>query len=131
MKLRNLRFLFFVFLIYGGNLWAMASRPADPTAPPPPAWTQWVPIVVMVGVFYFFLIRPQTQQKKKREELMNSLKRGDQVLTQSGILATIVSIGPRYVEVKLNEETKVKMLRSGIQEVLSEPAEKEAQVVSS
>jgi preprotein translocase subunit YajC len=111
------------------NAWAMAGRPnADPNAPPPPAWTQWVPILVMVAVFYFLLIRPQSRQKKERETMMNALKKGDRIVTQGGLIATVVNVMPDTLDIKLNEETKVKLRRSGVAEVL--PSEVQAEVVA-
>lgn len=99
---------------------AMASRPVDPNAPPPPAWAQWFPMIVMVGVFYFLLIRPQMRQRRERQKMVDSLKKGDRVSTNGGFIVTIVNLGPTVVDVKLNDETKAKILRSAIVEVLPE-----------
>lgn len=101
------------------QLWAMAGRPnADPNAPAAPAWAQWFPILVMVAVFYFLLIRPQSKQRKERENLMNNLKKGDRVVTQGGLIVTVVNISADVLDVKLNEDTKAKLRRSGVAEVL-------------
>lgn len=106
-----------------GSLWAMAGRPANPDAPPPPAWVQWFPIVFMIIVFYFLLIRPQSKQRKERELMMNALKKGDRIATTGGLIATVVNVAPDVVEVKLNEETKVKIRRSAVTEILTPEAE--------
>ena len=112
------------------EIFAMAGRAnPDPNAPPAPAWTQWVPIVVMVGVFYFLLIRPQMTQKKERDSMMNELKKGDRIVTQGGLIATVVNVGPEALEIKLNEETKVKLKRSGVAEVLKTDIQVEATVI--
>jgi preprotein translocase subunit YajC len=109
-------------LIVAPNLWAMASRPADPNAPAPPAWVSFMPMLVMIAVFYFLLIRPQMKQKNERQKMIDSLKKGDKIVTQGGMIATIVNVTPTTMEVKLNEETKVKILRSAVADVYNEPA---------
>ena len=112
-------------------VWAMASRPnPDPNAPPP-AWAQWVPIMVLVAVFWFILFRPQSQQRKQRETMMGNLKKGDKIVTQAGFVATIVAVGTRFLDVKLNDETRVRMLKSGVSEVLPETADAELSTLSS
>lgn len=100
------------------SLFAMASHPTDPNAPPPPAWVQFFPMLVMVAVFYFLLIRPQLRQKKERDAMLGALKKGDRIVTQGGVFATIVNINADSYEVKLNEETKVKIRKSAVAEVL-------------
>lgn len=102
------------------SLFAMAARPADPNTPPPPAWVQFFPMLVMVAVFYFLLIRPQMRQRKERDQLLSSIKKGDKIVTQGGVFATIVNINPDSYEVKINEETKIKIRRSAVAEVISD-----------
>jgi len=101
------------------DLFAMAQRPnPDPNAPPPPAWISWAPLVVMLGVFYFFLIRPQSKQRKEKKNMLNNLKKGDKVITQGGLHATIVNTGAGFFEIKLNEDTKVKIQKSSVVDVV-------------
>jgi preprotein translocase subunit YajC len=119
-KLHRLAVLSSVFLLSHPSLWAMGSAPADPNAPKPPFWVSMAPMFFMIVVFYFVLIRPQSQQRKKRQDLLNSLKRGDQIVTQSGFIATIVNLEPTTAEVKLNDDVKVRILRSAISEVYTE-----------
>ncbi len=105
--------------LWTSQSWAMAARPnVDPNAPPPPAWVSWFPIVFMVGVFYFLLIRPQMKQRKDTQRMLDSLKKGDKIVTVGGLLGTVVNVLPGIVEVKLNEETKVQIRRSAVAEVL-------------
>ena len=51
-----------------------------------------VQVVLILGIFYFFLIRPQAQQKKKHEEALRAIKRGDQIVTFGGIVGEVVHI---------------------------------------
>jgi len=113
---------FVLIATLNASAWAMARPNADPSAPPPPAWTQWVPMIMLLGVFYFFLLRPQSKQRKERENMLNNIKKGDKIVTQSGFIVTVLNIGPKTLEVRLNDETRVSMMRSGITEVLPEAA---------
>jgi len=51
-----------------------------------------IQVVLILGIFYFFLIRPQAQQKKKHEEALRSIKRGDRIVTFGGIIGEVVHI---------------------------------------
>src|SRR4051812_25463273 len=104
-------------------LFAMAQRPQDPGSPPPPAWVQLVPFAVMIGVFYMLLIRPQMKQRKEKDKLVSNLKKGDRVVTQGGFIATVVNVTATTVDVKLNEETKAKVLKSAVVEIYSDTTE--------
>ncbi|MCB4756228.1 MAG: preprotein translocase subunit YajC [Elusimicrobia bacterium] len=124
MKKMTFRKALFSLALLGGqasSLFAMAGQPnADPNAPPPPAWITYMPIIFMIAVFYFLLIRPQMRQRKDHQKMVDSLKKGDKIITQGGFHATVVNIGPGFVDVKLNEDTKVKIQRSAVQQVLPE-----------
>lgn len=111
-----------VLATINASAFAMARPNTDPNAPPPPAWTQWVPMLMLLGVFYFFLLRPQSKQKKEREDMLGNLKKGDKIVTQSGFVVTVATVGPKYLEVRLNDETRVTMARSGVVEILPESA---------
>jgi preprotein translocase subunit YajC len=116
----------FVFCVLAAlpMLMAMASQPnTDPNAPPPPAWVSFVPILAMVVIFYFFLIRPQSRQRQDRQKLMESLKKGDRVVTQGGFIVQVVNITGNIIEVKINDDTRAKIQRSAVVTVLTDQAE--------
>jgi preprotein translocase YajC subunit len=96
MKNKLTRFTAFVVttgLIHAPAVFALGAKPpADPNAPPPPAWVSFMPMLVMIAVFYFLLIRPQMKQKNDRQKMIDSLKKGDKIVTQGGIIATVVNI---------------------------------------
>lgn len=77
-----------------------------------PAWMQFVPFVAIIGVFYFFLIRPQAKKQKETQSFLSSLKVGDQVITQSGILGKITNLNDKIVTLEIAQEVQVKVLRS-------------------
>ena len=122
----------FLIVSLNASLWALGARPnPDPNAPPPPAWTQWVPMVMLLGVFYFFLLRPQAKQRRERDTMLKGLKKGDKIVTQSGFIVTVANVGPHYLDVKLNDDTRVRMTRSGVSEVLPASAEAELATLGS
>jgi preprotein translocase subunit YajC len=85
-------------------------------------------MVVLFGVFYFFLIRPQQQKAKKHREVLAALRRGDRVVTAGGMIGTISKvINDRELQVEIAEGVRVRVLRGMVSEVLArtEPADDE------
>ena len=81
---------------------------------------QLAPLLLIFGVFYFLLIRPQQQKQKQHKELLSKLKRGDRVVTAGGILGRITEVkdGADEVEVEVAANTRIRVLRGSIAEVL-------------
>lgn len=73
-----------------------------------------IPFGLMFVVFYFLLIRPQNKQRKKHDEMLKALKKGDVVYTTSGIVGTIFSVEERVYLLEIAEKTKIKILKSQI-----------------
>jgi len=121
LTLKSMPHFLFTLFLFSSQLWSMASKPnPDPNAPPPPVWVSYVPLLFMVFIFYFLLIRPQSKQRREKQNMLSNLKKGDNIVTQGGMYATIVNVGPNFFEIKLNEETKVKIQKSAVVEVVSE-----------
>ncbi len=85
------------------------------------AATQFLPLVLIFGVFYFLLIRPQQQRQKQVRAMLAALKRGDKIVTSGGILATVqrVKDGSDEVEVEIAPNVRVTVLRDTITSVLT------------
>lgn len=83
--------------------------------------TQFAPLILIFGVFYFLLIRPQQQKQKQMKAMLSNLKRNDQVLTGGGILG-VVSKPPaadsREIEIEIAPGVKVMVLRETITSVI-------------
>jgi preprotein translocase subunit YajC len=77
----------------------------------------FLPMILIVGLFYFIMIVPQSKEKKKREELLNSMQRGDRVLTRGGIYGTVADIKEQLIVLKVAENTKIEIERSYIETV--------------
>ncbi len=81
---------------------------------------QFLPLVMIFGVFYFLLIRPQQTRAKQMKEMLTQLRRGDRVVTGGGILGTVqrVKEGSDEIEVELAPNMRVTVLRDTISSVL-------------
>ena len=87
----------------------------------------FIPIILIFVIMYFLLIRPQHKKIKEHKNMVDNLRRGDQVLTQGGILGKITKVKEgEEIEVELAKDVKVSVIRSTIVNVLSktEPAKK-------
>jgi preprotein translocase subunit YajC len=73
-----------------------------------------VPFVLIFVVFYFLLILPQQKRQKKLRALLDSLKKGDKVVTASGIWGTVSNLGKETVTLQIADNTKVKIQRDQI-----------------
>lgn len=89
------------------------------------AFASFVPLILIFAIMYFLLIRPQQKKLKEHKAMVEALRRGDQVLTQGGIVGKVVKVNEDgMLEVEIAEGIKVKVLRSSISQVMSktEPA---------
>ena len=88
-----------------------------------------LPMFAMVGlVIYFLMIRPQSQKAKRHRELLKSLRRGDRIVTQSGMFATVAKvISDTELQVEIADGVRVRLLKSAVTEVLAktEPLSKD------
>ena len=75
-------------------------------------------LIIMFGLIfvfmYFFMIRPQQRKEKQRQKMIAELKKGDKVLTNSGIVGTIYNIKDNIFVVKVDEEVKIEFVKSAI-----------------
>ncbi len=73
----------------------------------------------MFAIMYFILIRPQQKQQKKHQELIDSLKKGDEVMLSSGIVGRIFSVEDRYVILEMLDKNKLKVLKHAVQALIA------------
>jgi len=97
---------------------ASTSAATGAPAGPPSAMSgilSFAPFIVIMILFYFLMIYPQNKERKKREELLNALQRGDKVLTRGGIYGTVADIKENVITLKVSENTKIEVERSFIE----------------
>ncbi len=83
-----------------------------------PAWISWLPIVGMIAIFWFLLIRPQMRQQKAHREKVAGLKKGDQVVTAGGLVGKVIKVDEVYAEIELAQGVRVKAVKSTIGDVI-------------
>ncbi len=74
-------------------------------------WTFMAPMVLMVVIFYFLLIRPQQKKAKEQRQFLENLKRGDRVITTGGIVGEIVAINDQILTVEIADKVRVEVAR--------------------
>ena len=95
------------------------TAPTAPGTPPQPSLVSMVlPFALMFAVFYFLLIRPQQKKMKEQEQMVNNLQKGDEVITQSGILGKIHGIADKFVDLEVANNVRIKVLKSTVATVL-------------
>lgn len=88
----------------------------------------FLPFVAIAIIFYFVLFRPQQREKATRESMLAALKKNDRVVTIGGMLGTIANISSdgQEVTLKVDDNTRIRMIRSSIQRVVSAEGEADA-----
>ena len=81
---------------------------------------QFIPLILIFVIFYFFLIRPQQKKVKEHKAMVESLKKGDKIVTSGGITGTISRVVDNdKIEVEIAENVTVKIIKSTVSQVLS------------
>lgn len=91
---------------------------AAASADAPPGWIQWVPIVGMILIFWFLIIRPQMKRQKEHAAKIGAMKKGDQVVTAGGLLGKVTKIDDDYAEIELAQGVRVKAVKSTIGDIV-------------
>ena len=91
---------------------------ATGAAEAPPAWMQFLPLVAMVFVFWFLILRPQMKRQKDLQNKIGGIKKGDQVLTGGGLIGKVVKVDEHYAELELGPNVRVKAVKSTIADVI-------------
>lgn len=81
-------------------------------------WISFVPLIGMVAIFWFLLIRPQMKRQKEHRTKIDAIKKGDQVVTGGGLLGKVVKVDDHYAEVELAQGVRVKAVKSMIADVV-------------
>jgi len=88
-------------------------------------FAQFVPLILIFVIFYFFLIRPQQKKVKEHKLMVSALKRGDEVITSGGIVGKIERVlGDDKVDITIADNVTVQVVQSTIQNLSNKPAAK-------
>ena len=84
------------------------------------AFTSFVPLILIFGIMYFLLIRPQQKKLKEHKAMVTALRKGDQVITSGGIIGKVYKVkDDGELEVEIAEGVRVRVVRSTVAQVLS------------
>jgi preprotein translocase subunit YajC len=103
-----------LFLSSLGTL-ALAEAPAAAQAPVNPV-SPFIPLLIIFAIFYFLILRPQQKKAKEQSRFINELKKGDLVVTSSGIVGTVKTVTDRFVSLEIDQGIHLKILKSHILE---------------
>jgi len=85
-------------------------------------FAQFIPLILIFVIFYFFLIRPQQKRAKEHKAMVAALKRGDEVITSGGIVGKVERIlGSDKIDLSISENVTVQVVQSTIQSLLNKP----------
>ena len=73
-----------------------------------------LPMILIFGVFYFLMIRPQQKRAKEHKAMLDNLKKGDSVMTQGGIFGKVVSLEPNVATIEIADKVRIRVSRSHI-----------------
>jgi preprotein translocase subunit YajC len=76
--------------------------------------SQILPFVFLIAIMYFVIIRPQNQQAKKHKEMLESLVKGDKVVTSGGLIVEIKKVEENFYAVKFNNETEGRLVKEAV-----------------
>ena len=84
----------------------------------PSALTSFIPLILIFVVFYFLLIRPQQKRAKEHKQMVAALAKGDEVVTNGGVMGKVKKVGESFMELEVAEGTVLKIQRQAISAVL-------------
>lgn len=87
-------------------------------AAPQAGFMEFLPLIALIAVFYFLVIRPQSKRAKEHKAMVEALQRGDEVITVGGEVGTVSKVFEEYVGVQLAENIEVTVQKAAIQNVL-------------
>ncbi|MDX8401285.1 MAG: preprotein translocase subunit YajC [Mariprofundaceae bacterium] len=89
---------------------ALAAEPADPAG----GFAQLVPLILIMVIFYFLLIRPQQKRLKQHRAMVESLKKGDRIITNGGIHGTITDVKDDFLKVEIADGVRIRLKRDAV-----------------
>ena len=90
---------------------AMAAPPQGGAGP---VWVQFLPFVLILGIFYFIILLPMKRRQKKVAEFRDTLKVGDKIITTSGIYGSITKLNDRSVQLQVADKVRIEVSRASV-----------------
>lgn len=80
----------------------------------------FVPLILIIGVFYFVMIGPERKQRKKREAMLAAIKKGDKVVTTGGMFASVAAVNEDVLTLQVADDVRMRFSRAAIAQVLED-----------
>ena len=106
----------------------LLMAPANPEGGTGSLLTGFLPLIAIVFIFYFLIIRPQNKKRKETEKMLAALKKGDRVVTIGGLHGTVQNVRDSTVIIKVDDNVKLEFLRSAVSNVITASKEKEEEI---
>jgi preprotein translocase subunit YajC len=97
---------------FDNALYAASQQPA------PDPFMSFLPILVIFGVFYFLMIRPQMKQNKAHKQMVEALSEGEEIITNGGVLGKITNVGEQFLTLKISDGVEIKLQRHHVAKIL-------------
>ncbi len=98
-----------------------AQGPGGAQASP---FISFVPLILIVAVFWFFLIRPHQKKQKEHQQMVSNLKKGDRIVTTGGIFGTVIKVGDDRMTVEIADKVRVQLERNQVSRMEKEASGK-------
>jgi preprotein translocase subunit YajC len=108
---------------------AFAQTPSGGAAQSQSALPSFLPLILILAVFYFILIRPQKKQMQQLQAMINSLKKGDDVVTTGGIHGKVTALKGKEIELEIAPNTRILLNKQGVARKITEQSGEDAQNV--
>ena len=102
----------------GVSMLDILSAAASAGGDAPPAWISWLPILGMIVIFWFLIIRPQMRQQKEHRTKVAGMKKGDMVVTAGGLIGQVLKVDENYVDLELGQGIRVKAVKNTIGDII-------------
>ena len=99
--------------LFISNAYAQGAAPA-----PTSSFMDFIPLIALVAVFYFLVLRPQMKRGKEMKAMVASLQKGDEVVTTGGVMGRIAKLGDSYISLEVAEGVNLNIQKGAIQTVL-------------
>jgi len=87
--------------------------------------TSFLPLIVIFVIFYFLLIRPQSKKAKQHKQMVGALAKGDEVVTNGGLLGKIAKVGDNFIEIEVADGVNLKVQRQAVASLMPKGTIKE------
>ena len=97
-----------------------------PTAQGAGGFSSFIPLIIMFGIFYLLLIRPQQKKSKEHREMINQIKKGDRIVTSGGIHGRVTAVSDTTMTVEIADKVRIKLNRGNVAALANPSAQPQA-----